>query len=173
MTVTGKPRRPFLNPWRIFGWGLVATLLSLPAILRFPWTPGDFIAMGIMLGTVGLAIEFLVRRSGNAFVRLGAVVGVVTCFLTIWVNLAVGMIGNEDDAYNQLFLIPILVFIGGAFVTRFRPSGMTIVMLIAAAVQFGLALGGIGIDPLGARFTMVFALFWLFGGALFRAGAKR
>lgn len=173
MTETSAKRRPFLNPWRIAGWGLIATLLSLPAILRFPWSPGDFIVMGIMLSTVGLGIEFLVRRSGNAFVRLGSIVGVLTCFLTVWVNLAVGMIASEDNPYNQLFLLPILAFIGGGFVTRLQAQGMTKVMIVAAVIQFGLGLGGLGTDQRGAIFSMIFAAFWLFGAALFRAGSRR
>lgn len=171
-TADQRPRR-FFNPWRVAGWGTMAILLSLPAILHFPWSPGDFIIMGIMLGSVGLGIEFLVRRSGSAFVRLGAVIGVLTCFLTIWVNLAVGMIGNEDNPYNQLFIVPVFLFIAGTVLTRFKPKGMTAVMLCAAAAQFAIGLGGVGTDQRGGIFSMLFSLFWLFGAALFRAGSSR
>jgi hypothetical protein len=171
-TAVPPPRR-FLNPWRIAGWGTMATLLSIPALFDFPWSPGDFVVMGILLGSVGLGIEFLVRRSGSAFVRLGAIVGVLTCFLTIWVNLAVGMIGSENNPYNQLFLFPILIFIAGTFVTKFQPRGMTYVLLAAAAVQLLLGAGGLGTDLRGARFSMIFSLFWLFGAGLFRAGWRR
>ena len=60
-----------LSPWRLIGWGGIAVLLSQPAILRFPWTASDFILRGVLLGSVGLGIEFLVRRSGSTFARLG------------------------------------------------------------------------------------------------------
>ena len=89
-------RRGF--PWRIVGWGGAAVLLSLPAILNFPWDETDFIVMGLLMGGVGLAIEGLVRLSSNTAYRLGAVAALFTTFLTIWVNLAVGMIG--DGPYN-------------------------------------------------------------------------
>lgn len=173
MTTIATSSRPFLNAWRIAGWGALTLLLALPAILHFPWSGGDFVVMGVMLASVGGGIEFLLRRSGNALVRLGSIVGVVSCFLTIWVNLAVGMIASEDNPYNQLFLLPILLFIGGALVTRFRASGMTWATLLAAAAQFLLGLGGLGTDQRGAIFSMGFALLWLFAAALFRAGATR
>ncbi|GAA4019907.1 hypothetical protein GCM10022280_20050 [Sphingomonas swuensis] len=148
-------------------------LLSLPAIFRFPWTASDFVIMGILLGSVGLGIEFLVRQSGSMFVRLGAIVAVLTAFLTIWVNLAVGMIGSEDNPYNLLFIgLLALVMIGGIWV-RLRPEGMVRVTLAAAALQAALAVGGVGQDQRGAIFSGVFALFWLFSAALFRAGASR
>jgi hypothetical protein len=171
--LTPPRRRPFLNPWRLAGWGLIATLLSLPAILRFPWTASDFVIMGVLLSTVGLGIEFLVARAGNIFVRLGAIVMVVTGFLTIWVNLAVGMIGSEDNLYNQLFIGNLLLVLVGGIWARLRPAAMVKVALFGAAVQAALALGGLGTDQRGAIFSGVFALFWLFAAALFRAGSSR
>ncbi|GAA4025934.1 hypothetical protein GCM10022281_00620 [Sphingomonas rosea] len=168
-----RPPRFALHPLRLLGWGALALLLALPAILRFPWSGGDFVIMGVMLASVGLGIEFLSRRSGNGLVLLGSILGVLTTFLTVWVNLAVGMIASEDNPYNQLFLLPIAIFIGGCFVTRLRASQMTGILLLAGAAQFFLGLGGLGTDQRGAIFSMGFALFWLFGAALFRAGSSR
>lgn len=166
-------RRRLLSPWRIMGWGLIAVLLSLPAILRFPWTASDFVLMAVLLGSVGAGIEFLVARGGSVFARLGAIVMVLTAFLTIWVNLAVGMIGSEDNPYNLLFLANLaLVLIAGIWV-RLEPGAMVKVALLAALVQAALALGGLGSDQRGAIFSAVFALFWLFAAALFRAGSSR
>ena len=172
MTDQAMPRRPFFNPWRVAGWGLIAALLSLPAILRFPWTASDFVIMGVLLGSVGLGIEFLAARAGNIFVRLGAVVTVLTAFLTIWVNLAVGMIG-DDNAYNLLFLAPVAVGIAGLVVVRLDGRRSAVVTVAAAALQVAIGLGGYGQDPRGAILSATFGLFWLFAAALFRAGASR
>ena len=167
-----RPRRPLLTPWRIAGWGTLAILLSLPAILRFPWTGSDFVIAALLLGSVGAGIELLARLSGNVFVRLGGFVMAVTCFLTIWVNLAVGMIG-DDNAYNLLFLGVLAIAIGGALLVRYRSAGMVKVMLAAGALQVALGLGGYGMDPRGAVFSACFGLFWLLAAALFAAGSKR
>lgn len=166
-----QPPRSLLTPWRLAGWGTVAVLLSLPAILRFPWTGSDFVVAAVLLGSVGAGIELLARLAGNAFIRLGGIVVAVTCFLTIWVNLAVGMIG--DGAYNLLFLGVLPVAIGGGLLVRYRPSGMVKVTLAAGALQVALGLGGYGMDPRGAALSVAFALFWLLAAALFAAGSRR
>lgn len=170
MTNAASPLRSF--PWRLAGWGTIALLLSLPAILRFPWTASDFVIMGFLLGSVGLGVELLVRLGGNVFVRAGAVVMVLTAFLTIWVNLAVGMIG-DDEPYNLLFVLPMAVALLGGTAVRLRAGAMVAVAVAAAALQAGIGLGGYGMDPRGAVLSAGFALFWLFAAALFRAGSTR
>lgn len=167
------PRRlPFLNPWRLAGWGVIATLLSLPVFLRFPWTASDFVIMGVLLGSVGLGIEFLVARACNIFIRLGAVMLMLTVFLTIWVNMAVGMIG-DGNAYNLLFLIPVAVGISGVTAYRLDPRKSALVALVAGALQSAIGFGGYAQDPRGAMLSATFGLFWLFAAALFRAGSSR
>ena len=159
-------------PWRLLGWGMLFLLLSIPAIFRWPWSGSDFVIMGILLGSVGLGIEFLVRLSGNALVRLGAIVVVLTSFLTIWVNMAVGMIG-DDNPYNLLFLIPVAVGVLGAIAVRLDARRSALVAFGAAVLQVAIGLDGYAQDPRGAVLSACFGLFWLFAAALFRAGASR
>jgi hypothetical protein len=166
-----RPRR-LLTPWRIAGWAALAMLLSVPAWLRFPWTGSDFVIMGALLASVGLGTEFLVRLPGNALTRLGAVMVVLTSFLTVWVNLAVGMIG-DGNAYNLLFLIPVGLAAGGVALMRLDGRKSAVVALGAAVLQAAIATGGYPQDPRGAILSAGFALFWLFAAALFRAGASR
>jgi hypothetical protein len=172
MTDLAAKPRSFFSPWRIAGWGTLALLLSTPAILRFPWTGSDFVIMGLLLGSVGLGIEFLVRLSGNAMIRLGAVIVVLTSFLTIWVNLAVGMIG-DDNPYNLLFLVPVALGIGGVIAVRLDGRKSALVALVAGLAQAGFGLGGYGQDPRGAVLSACFGLFWWLAAALFRGGASR
>jgi hypothetical protein len=171
--MTAASSRRLFNPWRIGGWGLIATLLTLPAILRFPWTASDFVIMGILLGSVGLGIEFLVRQPGTLLSRLGGIVVVLTAFLTVWVNLAVGMIGSEDNPYNLLFLGLLGLVLAGAIRVRLVARGMFRLTLFAAAAQAAIGLGGLGTDLRGAIFSTAFAFLWLFSAALFRAGSTR
>lgn len=157
--------------WRIAMWGVLTTLLSLPAIFRFPWTASDFVIMGVMLGSVGLGIEFLVRRSGSNAFRLGSVVAVLTAFMTVWANLAVGMIGSEDNPYNLYFIaVPVMAFTA-AIAGRFDPRKTAWIMAGAALLQLGLALGGMEVDMRGARFSSFFAFLWLLAAALFWSSA--
>lgn len=72
------------NRWRLLGWGSAAALLLLPFFAmqagnrEVNWTAGDFIAAGVMLGTVGLAFELVMRRSGNGWYRLAAGLALMT-----------------------------------------------------------------------------------------------
>jgi hypothetical protein len=166
-----------LNPWRIAGWGLAALLLALPALaMRFTrevdWSLSDFVAMGVLLGTIGLGIEFLVRQSGSTAYRLGAVVAMLTALLTIRTNLAVGMIGDEDNPYNLAFFGILFLALIGAIVVRLRPAGMAAAMSVAAAAQAAVSLGGIGTDPRGAMFSLCFAGLWLLAAGLFWSAGR-
>ena len=125
----------------------------------------------MLLGSVGLGIEFLVRRSGSTFARLGAAVAVIGAFLTIWVNLAVGMIG--DGPYNLLFAGVVLIGLGGIAMTRLAPRPTATVMLVTAGAQLAAALGGYSQDPRGAVLSCFFVVPWLAAAALFRAGSSR
>ena len=165
------------NGWRIAGWGLAVFLLLLPFVAmqmtsEVNWSPGDFVFAAILFGSVGLAIEFLVRRSDSAYYRWGAVVAVIAAFLTVWVNAAVGMIGDGDTIHTLLFGgVLILAFIGSVAV-RFRASGMAIVMVAAALAQAVVAASGLTVDLRGAIFSMGFAVPWLLAAALFHAARQ-
>lgn len=166
------------SPWRIVGWGLAALLLALPAIaMRFTnevvWTASDFIVMGVLIGGIGLGIEFLVRQSSSLAYRFGAVAALVTAFLTIWVNLAVGMIGDEDNPYNLLFGGVLLIALCGGIAARFRAAGMTLAMLVAAGAQAVTGIVGITSDPRGGALSACFALLWLIAAGLFNAARER
>ena len=158
--------------WRIAGWGTAALLLLLPWVANAPWTPSDFIVAGVLLGSVGLAFEFIVRKSGSLAYRSAAALAVIGAFLTIWVNGAVGMIGSEDNPYNLLFGGVLLVALSGAIVARLEPAGMARAMVIAAIAQAAVGAAGLSTDLRGAVFSMAFAGLWLLAAALFWQAAR-
>lgn len=166
-----------MNLWRTAGWSAAAALLLLPAVaMQFTsevnWTGSDFVVMGVLIGSVGLAIEFLVRRSASTAYRLGAVLAVVSAFLVVWVNLAVGMIGSEDNIHNLLFLGVIAIALLGAAAARFRAGGMALAMASASLAQ--ALIGGFGMldDMRGGLFTIAMAGLWLGAAWLFGRAAR-
>lgn len=164
------------NRWRIAGWSIPVILLIVPAVaMRFTsevdWSLSDFIAMGVLVGITGLGIEFLMRQSRNTAYRVGAVVALVTAFLTIWVNLAVGMI-SDDNPYNLLFGGVLLLALIGAILSNFKSAGMARTMFATAAAQALVGAGGFTTDPRGAILSMAFALPWLLSAVLFRNAAR-
>ena len=164
------------NPWRVAGWSLPVVLLVAPAVaMRFTrevdWSASDFIIMGVLFAAIGLGVEFLVRQSQSTAYRIGAVIALVAAFLTIWVNLAVGMIG-DDNPYNLLFAGVLGIGLAGSIVARFAPAGMAWAMAATALAQAAVAAGGLSTDPRGGALSMVFAVPWLVAAALFAKAAR-
>ena len=165
------------NSWRVAGWGLAALLLLLPLVaMQFTgevdWTAGDFVFAGVLIGGVGLALELAVRMSRSLAYRAGAGFALAAAFLIVWSNAAVGMIGDEDNSYNLLFIAVIGLALLGSMATRFRAAGMARTMAVAAAAHLAVALGGISTDGYGAFLSAFFAGFWLLSAALFRKAAR-
>ncbi|MES2754326.1 MAG: hypothetical protein V4659_06640 [Pseudomonadota bacterium] len=129
------------TPWRWLGWGGAAALLSVPWFAGFPWTLSDYVVMGVLFGIVGLLFELATRISRNRWYRAGAAVTVAGVFLLIWVNLAVGFLGDEDNRANLIFFgVLAVAFVGGAL-GRFRAGAMARAMTLTAAVQVAVGAG--------------------------------
>ena len=174
MTAIGR-RGP--NPWRIIGWGGVTALLLAPLVaMQFTsevdWDVTDFIAMGFILGSLGLALEFMVSRSGSIGYRIASGIAVLAAFLLVWANLAVGMIGSEGNPYNLLFGGVLAIALVGSIAARFRSGGMAIATAAAGVAQIAIALGGIATDPRGAFFSSILGGLWLLAALLFRKSAE-
>lgn len=154
--------------WRAIGWSIPVILLLLPFVANAPWTLSDFIVAGLLLGSVGLAFEFIFRRSNSPTYRLGAAVVVIAAFLTVWVNGAVGMIGPEGNPYNFIFGGVLLTALIGVMLARLEPAGMMRAMLVTAIAQALAGAIGLTTDVLGAVLSMGFAGLWLISAAFFR-----
>ena len=172
---------------RIAAWGTVAFLLMLPlAAMQFTdevdWTIGDFIFAALMLGGVGLALELTVRTSRNLAFRAGVALMLAVPFLSIWFTGAVGIIGDEDNPANLVFLVTPLFALAAAALARFRAEGLARAMAATAIAQ--LVAGGIGVAAAANAPTPVFApealviiamftVMWLAASWLFASAAKQ
>lgn len=174
------------SPWRIIGWGSAAGLLLLPLVaMQFTrevdWDEADFITMGTMFALAGGAIELAVRASASAAYRAGAIIAVVGTFLLIWMNLAVGIIGSENNPANLMFAGVIAVAVGGSAIGRFKPLGMARAMAATAVAQALVGIialaGNMGADGVAwPRDVIVLSIFytglWASSAALFRKAAR-
>ena len=171
---------------RLVIWGIAALLLLLPAIaMQFTsevtWDETDFIVMGAMLGTACGCYELIVRISDNRIFRAGFGLAILTSFLLVWVNLAVGFIGNEDNQANLMFGGVLAIVVLGSIAARGRARGMALVTPLAAAAHvliLGIALAGnLGAgapnwprDVIGG--TGMFVALWLAAAGLFHWAAR-
>jgi hypothetical protein len=136
------------------------------------WTALDFVAAAVLLGGTGLMIELAVRLFRSTAERLGAAVALFVCLAQVWANLAVGIIGDEDNGLNWLFMGVIFVAFAGSVLAKFRPRGMAQAMKVAALAQFGAGIVGLYAGaPEALGFSAVLAGLWLFAGSLFSRAA--
>jgi len=119
-----------------------ALILLLPlAAMQFSadvnWSLFDFVVAGALLFGSGLTFELIARKGGNVAYRVAVGVAVAAALLLVWVNLAVGIIGSENNPVNLLYVAVLLVAVIGAAIARLRPRGMALAMF---ATAFALAL---------------------------------
>lgn len=171
MTTGSKSGRALLR------WFVVAALLSLPWATQVgtQWKPIAFLlAGGFIIGCM-LVYEFAAGRSASAAYRAGVAVAGATSFLIVWINVAVGIV-DEDDPANLGYFLTILMAMVGAFAAAFRASGLVRAMLGVAAVQMILALivatAPSTEHPLGVTIiSSFFGALWLISAGCFRKAA--
>ncbi len=173
------------NAWRIAGWGAAVALVLLPLVaMQFTsevnWTFGDFIFAIIMLGSVGLGLELAVRKGNRAY-TMAAGLALLVSFLSFWFTGAVGIIGNENEDSNMLFLCVVVIALAGSAIALFRAQGMAVAMCVAAVAQLAVPVVAsiIGDSTTKAIWapeviilTIVFTAMWLVSARLFRSAAR-
>ena len=162
------------NRWRIVGWCTAVILLLLPLIaMQFTdevdWNVADFIVFGAMLLVAGGAFEMATRLSSNQAYRAASGVALAAAFILIWVNLAVGIIGNEENPANLMCFGVLAIAFVGVVIARFQPNGMARAMVATAIAQALVAVIAL-FTGLGYTFVITggFVAMWLTSAWLFR-----
>ena len=70
----------------------------------------------------------------NAY-RAAVGVALAAAFILVWMNLAVGVIGTEDDLANLMYVGVLTVGIIGAIIARFRPHEMARALFATGLAQ--------------------------------------
>jgi hypothetical protein len=111
---------------------LLIPLVAMQFTAEVNWTPSDFVVAGVLLFGAGLLFTLLARMGNNRPYRLAVAVAVAAGLMLVWANLAVGLVGSEHNPANLLYGSVLLVALGGAFVARFQPLGMSRAMFAAS-----------------------------------------
>lgn len=164
--------------WRAVTWGGAACLLALPWVaMQFDtgvnWTALDFAVMGAMLALACGAVELAIRASGAWTYRLAALAAIGTAFLLVWVNLAVGFIGDEGNPANLMFAGVLGTAAVGSAIARLRARGMAITMACTSIAQGAVGIIARDQDWAVLPATLVFMGAWLVSAGLFALAARR
>jgi hypothetical protein len=152
----------------------VAVLLLLPLLAmqltrEVAWGPVDFAVAGVLLAGTGLLFELAVRKASNLAYRAAVGIALAATLLLIWINLAVGIIGNEGNPANLMYGGVLAVGLIGAVVARFRPGGMARALFATALAQALVAVIAL-VARLDATVLLdgFFAAMWIGSALLFQ-----
>ena len=172
---------------RSAAWGGGAVLFAIPVVAEqvwseMAWTAGDFVAWAVMLLVALGGFELSMRASPSWAYRFGGFIAMGAAFLLVWVNLAVGVIGSEDNAANLMYGGVLAIGVLGAALVRGRARGLARVMAamavatVAAGIAAVVAGWGAGTEPHWLKAVVGSTLFWgtawSVAGILFRNAAR-
>jgi hypothetical protein len=144
------------------------------------WSVFDFAVAGALIFGTGLTYQLVTRKAGTMAYRFAVGMALAAAFILVWVNLAVGVIGSEDNPANLMYGGVLAVGFIGAIIAELRPRGMAralFAMAIAQAVVAAIALiFGLG-SPWSGPLEIValngfFVVLFVGSALLFRSAAR-
>jgi hypothetical protein len=174
--------------WRIAAWAaIVALILLIPLVAmqfsdEWNWDLFDFVFAGTLLFGAALTYELVATKGGTTAYRAAVGIAVATALVLVWINAAVGIIG-DDEFFNLMYFGVLAIGIVGALIARLQPLGMARALLAVAIAQMLVPLivlaipnlrgalweppGPVGVFVLNA----CFATMWIGSAWLFRKAA--
>ncbi len=165
--------------------GITLSLLLIPLVaMQFTdevvWSLSDFVLAGILLFGTGFSYLLIIRTVVSNTYKIATGIALASGLFLIWTNLAVGLIGSENNPENHLYFGVILIGIIGVVLSRFKARGMMITLFAMAA---SMIVVGIIAFSLGAHHypqssvmeivgvTCFFVIPFVLSGLLFRNAA--
>ncbi len=158
---------------------LLVPLVAMQFTDEVKWGPLDFVFMGSFIFGTGLTYELIARKGGTLAYRVAVGIACATGLFLVWVNAAVGIIGDEDLA-NTMYLGVLVVGFVGAFIARFEAHGMSRALVATAVAQALVPLVALtwvpatdfapGVAPV-MGLNAVFVAMWIASALLFRRAA--
>lgn len=144
------------------------------------WDLTDFAVAGALLLGVGVSYALATRATKNTAYRVAVGIALAAALILIWINGAVGIIGDENNDANMMYFGVLAVGLTGAIIARFQPRGMVHALYATATAQVLVAVIALNAD-LGATgpvwpkdilvITGFFVALWLISARLFQGAA--
>lgn len=119
---------------------LLIPLIAMQFTDEVVWTLGDFVFAGILLFGTGTALILATAKFQSLTYKMGIIIGVISIFLLVWVNGAVGIVGHEGEPINVLYFIIPAVGLVGSFLCRLNSQGMFYTLSIMALIPMIIAV---------------------------------
>ena len=165
--------------WTAGAFMLLLALVAKQFIGEVSWVD-NLAQTGALLIGVGIAVELVSRKTGEAAHRAAVGLALGSVLLLGWVNAAVGIIGSEDNEANLMYVGVLVVGATGAIIARFKPEGMARALFATALAQtLGAVIALVGRmgTPFSGPLEIVaingfFVALFVGSGLLFRKAAR-
>ena len=114
---------------------LLLPLLAMQFTDEVAWDLADFVVAGVLLLGTGFTYELVARKGGNIAYRAAVGIALAAALLLVWINLAVGVIGSEDNPANLMYVAVLAVGLIGAAIARLEQRGMARALFATALAQ--------------------------------------
>ncbi|MBW3632623.1 MAG: hypothetical protein KY456_06310 [Chloroflexi bacterium] len=119
---------------------MLLIVLSMQITADMNWGLFDFVFAGAVIFGTGLTYQLVTRKGGNMAYRLAVGLALAATFILVWSNLAVGVIGSEDNLANLMYGGVLAVGFIGTIIAELRPQGMARTLFAMALAQTVVAV---------------------------------
>jgi hypothetical protein len=154
---------------------LLLPLVAMQFTDAVAWDAADFAVAGVLLFGTGLAYVLAARRAANGAYRAAVGVALAAALLLVWMNLAVGIIGSEDNPANLMYFGVLAVGTIGVLIVQFRPEGMARALFATALAHALVTVIALIVEQYQGIFEILFIngffiALWIVSALLFRRG---
>jgi hypothetical protein len=122
---------------------LLIPLTAMQFTEEVRWTLFDFVvAGGLLLGT-GLIYVLISRQTANTAYRLATGLAIFSGLFLIWTNLAVGIIGSEDEPVNLVYWSVIAIGLAGIYIANLQIMSMARTTFVLAFAHILITIIGL------------------------------
>lgn len=136
----GLPFRNIIIPALAAGALLLIPLFAELFVEGMEWSTFDFAAAWVLFFGAGFTYRLISGKSNSFKYRTAAGVMVGSVLFLIWANLAVGLIGSEDNDANTMYLGVIALGLIGSVVARLKAHKMSNVLFLMASAMGVIAV---------------------------------
>ena len=176
-TMTADQSRRLDNALRLLMWTGALAIWLVPLVAKqftdeVQWSTFDHIVWAFMLAIPATIIDLVSRMTGNWAYRGAVVIALGTSFVITWANLAVGIVGNEENPVNLIFFGVVAIALLGSPLVGFKAARLRWVFYLTAAAQALSALVALQAEPFVLVFCGVTTALWLTAATLFGRAAR-
>jgi len=160
---------------------ILIPLIAMQFSEEVNWDMFDFLIAWILIFGAGFTFQLISMKTEATSYKIATGLAVFASLAILWINGAVGIIGNENNPLNLLYGFVLTMVIFGSFIAQLEAKAMSRVMLSTAATHLLVSLiGGFlyvsenpGVSISGViNANLIFIVFWGLSALFFQKAVK-